>query len=176
MWRPGAPLYPLAGQDDPAAAAGSRGLTRSVLTALRLPREVNVDELFLFTLDDLESRLELGRNEYDALMGAWLLRKLLLNGRRSLVSAVADPRGYDARIRTKDDRPGPTIQLWGPEGAMVPDGTAATVDLTPQDFLKWPAVVMLDASSQPITLTVSDVIFYLANVAGAVPDVRLQFA
>jgi hypothetical protein len=37
------------------------------------------DDLFLFTLEDLDTRLQLHRGEYDALTLAWLLRKLLLN-------------------------------------------------------------------------------------------------
>jgi hypothetical protein len=46
------------------------------------------EELFIHTLDDLDRRLENSRGEYDALCMAWLLRKLLLNGRRSLLAQV----------------------------------------------------------------------------------------
>jgi uncharacterized small protein (DUF1192 family) len=40
---------------------------------------MTADELFLLTFEDLEERVALGRDEYDALISAWLLRKLLLD-------------------------------------------------------------------------------------------------
>ena len=43
------------------------------------------EQLLLGTLDDLDERLEIGRGEHDALCMAWLLRRLLLPRRRSLL-------------------------------------------------------------------------------------------
>src|SRR5438477_2642994 len=40
---------------------------------------MTADELFLLIFEDLEERVALGRGEYDALISAWLLRKLLLD-------------------------------------------------------------------------------------------------
>lgn len=126
---------------------------------------MNNDELFLFTVDDLEARLELGQPEYDALMAAWLLRKLLLNGRRSLLAAVADRRGAEVSFRVIDVRPEETIQLWGPEGNLVPQSGEPVRALVLNDFLRWIVIV---ARLGKARLTVKDLILYLANVAGAV--------
>jgi hypothetical protein len=53
------------------------------------------EQLFVHTIEDLETRLALNRGEYDALMMAWLIRKLLHNGHRSLLQIVARARGID---------------------------------------------------------------------------------
>jgi hypothetical protein len=52
------------------------------------PDRMTPEQLFLHTLEDLDSRLELRKGEYDALMMAWLLRKLLLGGEQCLLAIL----------------------------------------------------------------------------------------
>jgi hypothetical protein len=72
---------------------------------------MTVDELFLFTLEDLEQRVELGRGEYDALMAAWLLRKLLLD-ELPLIHEANRSRRLKLRFRMYDDLPDEGLVNW----------------------------------------------------------------
>jgi hypothetical protein len=82
---------------------------------------VTLDELFLFTFEDLEGRAQLGAGEYDALNMAWLLRKMLLRGRRSLVEQVVIAGGYtEPSFRVTDTSPPPGILGWHPNPARRP--------------------------------------------------------
>ena len=65
---------------------------------------MTADELFLLTFEDLEERVALGRGEYDALMSAWLLRKLLLD-EQPLVHRANRSRRLKLKFRMYDDRP-----------------------------------------------------------------------
>ena len=64
---------------------------------------MTADELFLLTFEDLEERVTLGRGEYDALMSAWLLRKLLLD-EQPLVHRANRSRRLKLKFRMYDDR------------------------------------------------------------------------
>ena len=75
---------------------------------------MNADDLFLATLDDLDARLELGRGEYDALCMAWLLRRLVFGGERSLVSKVNAERGLELVFAVRDDIRAEGVAGWYP--------------------------------------------------------------
>ena len=69
---------------------------------------VTPQQLFVHTIDDLDARLDLNRGEYDALMMAWLIRKLLHDGhfsRLSLASVELTTRIYPASRFTTSWRP-----------------------------------------------------------------------
>jgi hypothetical protein len=127
---------------------------------------VTVDELFLLTLEDLEERVRLGRGEYDALMSAWLLRKLLLDGDR-LVHRANRSRRLKLRFRMSDEQPSPGIQGWGPGYSLWPDPAVPPqcpiVELTLKQFLARPTLVAFGH-----TITVHDLIKFMANYEGAV--------
>jgi hypothetical protein len=124
--------------------------------------------LFLDTIDDLDNRLELGRGEYDALCMAWLLRKTLCGGRRSLVSLI-DP----------DDELSLTFTVWDWEVSSTAHGflplvptvdTYPTVDLGLKDFLRRPCVVVWEENdvSRRHLVSVERLIRFLADNWGAV--------
>jgi hypothetical protein len=126
------------------------------------------EELFIHTLDDLDRRLDHSQGEYDALGMAWLLRKLLLNGRRSLLAqAYSD---YESVTFTIHDN------------GVLPDGLGGVVVLQPIDgkptkelnlgaFLKEP---VFGVSWVDYHVPVKDLIAYLANVVGAVHMSRAE--
>jgi hypothetical protein len=140
------------------------------------------EELFLFTVEDLDDRLQLGKGEYDALGLAWLLRKLLLNGQRSLLSLVAEGRDVDPSF-TVLDHSIPMEPVYFGSLPLVPfDDDDPRIVLGHQAFLRHPAaqVVMDSERSAMRTVPVSDLIAFLANVEGAVhlsrPNERWQEA
>jgi hypothetical protein len=73
---------------------------------------MTADELFLLTFEDLEERVALGRGEYDALMSAWLLRKLLLD-EQPLVHRANRSRRLKVKFRMYDEQPPEGIEGWG---------------------------------------------------------------
>jgi hypothetical protein len=128
---------------------------------------VTIDELFLATVDDLESRVPLRRGEYDALMSAGLLRKLLLD-RWPLIDQVNRPptRQLDISYEVVDQRPPPAAYGWMLNGGLYPDAhrrQLPTVALTRGEFLRCP---VLGAFGE--TFTVRELIKFMANVHGAV--------
>jgi hypothetical protein len=97
---------------------------------------------------------------------AWLLRKLLLNDHRSLVSLITQsrpsvPRFVIHEIGELSTRMGGWIPLEPIEGKP-------TKALTLEEVLKYPAMGMSWSGDDGRLIPVSDLIAYLANVAGAV--------
>src|SRR5438094_6089576 len=86
--------------------------------------EMTADELFLFAVDDLEGRTQLGQGEYDALMMAALLRKLLIDD-TPLIHVVNRERRLALRFRVTDIGPPKSVapeDCWMPNDAFHPDG------------------------------------------------------
>jgi hypothetical protein len=116
------------------------------------------EDLFLATLIDLEQRLELGRAEYDALCIAWLLRRLFLGGRRSLIDLVNHGPGHiDLRFEVRDEMfqtdPTPNIAGWWP---MRPTGDGRpTAELSMTDFLARPGLVIWPGNDPTLRRDVS---------------------
>src|SRR6516225_2666286 len=105
---------------------------------------MTVDELFLFTLEDLEQRVELGRGEYDALMAAWLLRKLVLD-QHPLIHEANRSRRLKLRFRMYDNLPDEGVEGWGPGDALYPrpewGNWKPVVELSLAAFLSRPTLV-----------------------------------
>jgi hypothetical protein len=132
---------------------------------------MDADELFLLTLEDLEQRVQLGRGEYDALMSALLLRKVLLDD-HPLLHQVNRSRQLRVRFRLRDLTPPEGSQnIWSPGESLSPDvqapSSAATVDLTLDQFLARPVFV---AFGQEVS--VRELIKFMANNEGAVHMTR----
>ena len=127
------------------------------------------DRLFFHTLGDLESRAS-AADEYEVLMAAGLLRKLLLD-ETPLTDRVN--RQYRLRLRYRLSDVSPLEQLiyssnpmfWAIEDALDPDGALAykPMDATRDQFLK--RRIMRFGGRW---ITVHDIIDQLANVEGAV--------
>lgn len=130
---------------------------------------VDADRLFLHTLEDLERRTA-ATDEYEVLMSAALLRKLLLD-RTRLTDQVN--RGHRLDLRFRISAVSPYEQLlyednpvfWVIEDALDPDSALAYAPFgaTRDQFLA--RRVMRFSGSW---LTVRDVINQLANIEGAV--------
>jgi hypothetical protein len=127
---------------------------------------MTADELFLLTFEDLEERVALGRGEYDALMSAWLLRKLLLD-EQPLVHRANRSRRLKLKFRMCDDQPPAGIEGWGPGHFLWPDPENQSgrpiVELTLDQFLSRPTLVAFGH-----IITVRDLIKFMANYEGAV--------
>ena len=130
---------------------------------------VDVDRLFVHTLDDLERRTT-ATDEYEVLMSAALLRKLLLDGTR-LTDQVN--RIYRVDLRFRISAVSPYEQMlyednpvfWTIEDALDPDCnlTYAPYDATRDQFLAR-RVMRFNGT----WLNVRDAINQLANIEGAV--------
>jgi hypothetical protein len=130
---------------------------------------VEVDQLFVRTLDDLERRTN-ATDEYEVLMSTALLRKLLLDGTR-LTDQVN--RKYRVDLRFRISAVSPYEQLlyednpvfWAIEDALDPNCRLAYApyDATRDQFLA--RRVMRFSGTW---LSVRDVINQLANIEGAV--------
>ena len=130
---------------------------------------MDVDWLFLHTLDDLERRTT-AADEYEVLMSAALLRKLLLDQTR--VTDQANRR-YRLDLRFRISAVSPYEQLlyednpvfWAIEDALDPDIALAYApfDATRDQFLA--RRVMRFSESW---FAVRDVVNHLANIEGAV--------
>ena len=128
---------------------------------------MDLDELFLETLDDLEARIRPERIEYDVLGAAALLRKLLLGGGGSLVLQANRAPGrrlrvtYLVNLEPLDPKPRAHAVLDGLDPASA--STGVPTELSLDAFLTTP-VMRLDST----VVTVHDLIDYLAHTAGAV--------
>jgi hypothetical protein len=130
---------------------------------------MDVDRLFLHTLEDLE-RHTTAADEYEVLMSAALLRKLLLDQTR-LTDQVNRRYRLDLRFRISDVSPYEQFLyednpvFWAIEDALDPDSALAYApfDATLDQFLA--RRVMRFSGNR---LTVRDVINQLANIEGAV--------
>jgi len=130
---------------------------------------VDVNRLFEYTLRDLKQRTT-ATEEYEVLMSAALLRKLLLDGGR-LMDQVNRSHRLDLRFRISGVSPYEQLMyeqspmFWAIEDALDPESplTYAPFDATRDEFLK--RRVMRFAGSW---ITVRDVIDQLANIDGAV--------
>ena len=143
---------------------------------------MNIDDLFLLTLEDLEQRTTPGASEYDVLMSAGLMRKLVLDAGQSLVDQVNRTRRLKLTfwINQPDDAERMIRSLgavtWGLTGGLDPDTspsqhTAAHVNR--DQFLARTIIV-----NEGTNYSVADVIRTTANViggthAGPWKDVRL---
>jgi hypothetical protein len=138
----------------------SRTLWKGILQGM------TADELFLLTFEDLEERVALGRGEYDALISAWLLRKLLLD-EQPFVHRANRSRRLKLKFRMYDDQPPEGIEGWGPGYFLWPDpenqSGRPTVELTLDQFLSRPTLVAFGH-----IITVRDLIKFMANYEGAV--------
>ena len=132
---------------------------------------MDVDQLFLDTLDDLARRAKPPVAEYDVLMAAPLLRKLLLD-RRRLVDEVRRTRGGEVTFRINGRDPiwkiagSPPPAIWSIQDGLDPDTALARVE---------PVEVTLDQLLAKVVLvhggheeTVKDLIRHAAHVAGGV--------
>jgi hypothetical protein len=130
---------------------------------------VDVDELFIHTLDDLEQRIA-STDEYVVLMGAALLRKLLADGGR-LIDQVNRAHHLKLRFRISDVSPFEQMILadnpvfWSIEDALDPESPFAykPYDAKLDQFLAR-KIMRFDGH----WITAGDVIDQLANVEGAV--------
>jgi hypothetical protein len=130
---------------------------------------MDADQLFLHTLRELVDRTKVGAGEYDVLMSALPLRKLLLDPpmihqinrlrHERVVFRIADNGAYEAAVI--EDQP----IFWAAYEAISPrlgpHGTSKEVDL--KQLL---ATRVMRASD--VDVTVRDVISQVANVEGAV--------
>ncbi|GAA2370743.1 hypothetical protein Cme02nite_45150 [Catellatospora methionotrophica] len=127
-------------------------------------------QLFVHTLRDLDRRTALS-DEYEVLMGAALLRKLLLDQTRVMDRVN---RQFKLKLRFRYVGSGPMEELilsrkpvfWAIDDALDPEQGAPfgpVVDATLDQFLARPLMLF-----QNEMITVRDVIDQLANVEGAV--------
>jgi len=134
--------------------------------ATRTIKTVTVDELFLFTLEDLGERLDSGgKGEYDALLMAALLRKLLLDAEQ-LVHAVNRERRERIRFVVTDLSPPEGIQGWTVNDSFHPSGAwpeDSRIKLPLDGLLHRTAVVAFGEH-----VSVSALIKFLAHSYGAV--------
>jgi hypothetical protein len=130
---------------------------------------VDPQNLFAHTLSDLEKRIE-STDEYEVLMAAALLRKLLVDGGR-LMDQVNRSHGLKLRFRISDVSPfekmiyenGPV--MWSIEDALDPGSPLAyqPYDATRDQFLGR-RIMRFNGH----WITVGDVIDQVANVEGAI--------
>lgn len=130
---------------------------------------MDAQDLFMHTLSDLEKRIE-STDEYDVLMAAALLRKLLVDGGR-LMDQVNRAHRLKLRFRISDVSPLEKMiyeddpMMWSIEDALAPESPLAyqPYEATRDQFLS--RTIMRFNSHW---ITVGDVIDQLANVEGAV--------
>jgi hypothetical protein len=132
---------------------------------------MNRDTLFVRTLDDLAERTRPSADEYDVLLSAGLIRKLILD-ESPLVDQVN--RDRRVRIRYRISQPGPYEQMIVAEGPLywsIQDGldpetnlTASPVEEVTRDAFLARVVMYVGGKD----ITVRDTILHTANVVGAV--------
>jgi hypothetical protein len=131
---------------------------------------VDHSTLFLETLDDLGARLQRPRNEYDAVMAAALLRKLLLDS-PTLPDVVNTQRlkiGYVVNVRPP---------IWNEPGEPPPTMYSVEDGFDPETALVVPVpkTVSLDGLLSQIVagyrgqeVTAKDLVKYVAHTVGGV--------
>lgn len=130
---------------------------------------MDVDQLFVHTLRDLERRTA-ATDEYEVLLSAALLRKLLLDQER-LMDQVNRRYSLDLRFRISGVSPfeqqiwGSNPIFWALEDALDPESPLAYApfDATRDQFLRRRVMRFSET-----WITVRDVIDQLANIEGAV--------
>jgi hypothetical protein len=124
---------------------------------------MDVDRLFLETLDDLETRIRQDASEYDLLRAAALLRELLLDESRLVDQVNRAPKvSLRFRLRVKTPDPGNEFEFWlGLDPSAKGDVPISELDL--KELLRT-SLVFLPSSR----ITVRQVITLAANVRGGV--------
>lgn len=128
---------------------------------------MDADLLFIATLDDLDARSEPGRNEYDVLAIAALLRKLLLDSSRLLDLVNRERRiriRYVANRRHPPTDPPPIF--WSVQDGLDPNTALARSQ--PEELALDQLLSVTIIRIEGVDLSVHDVVDYLANVGGAV--------
>jgi hypothetical protein len=139
--------------------------------ALGSLHEVNRETLFLRTLDDLGRRVQPAIDEYEVLLIAGLLRKLLLD-KRSLIDQVNRERRLRIRYVINASRPvwesagSPPPVFWSIQDGLDPETALTAVEPKAVSRDELLAKVVMRARSEPVS--VKDVILHTANVVGAV--------
>lgn len=140
---------------------------------MNLRAEMQADQLFLRTLEDLDRRTTVA-DEYEALLAAGLLRKLLLD-EAPLIHQVNRYRRERIRFRINGETPLERIILadnpvfWAIGDAIKPDayqgrpGVSAPTDAKLDQFLARPVMCMRGER-----LSVGDLIKQVAHIDGAV--------
>jgi hypothetical protein len=124
--------------------------------------------LFLNTLDDLERRVTPGVNEYDVLMSAGLLRKLLLDApplvdqvnreRKLRIVYRINARGPDAVVL--EDEP----VYWSMQDGLEAEAGSGGAEEVSRDELLATEIALIRGRE----ITVRDTIDHTANVVGAI--------
>jgi hypothetical protein len=131
---------------------------------------VNRETLFLRTLDDMGRRVQPGLDEYEVLLIAGLLRKLLLD-RPSLMDQV-NPERLHIRYVINARRPiwelagSPPPAIWSIQEGLDPETSLGVVEPKAVSLDEFLATVVMRSENE--SLTVKDVIRHTANVVGAV--------
>lgn len=124
---------------------------------------MDLDRLFLETLDDLERRIQLDSTEYDLLRAAALLRELIVDESRLADQVNRPPRAplrFRLRVKTPASETG--FEIWlGIDPNTNLDVPIRELDLT--ELLRVPLVFL-----PPSRVTVRQVITLAANVRGGV--------
>lgn len=136
---------------------------------------MDIDRLFVYTLRDLEQRT-VADDEYEVLMSAALLRKLILDKGR-LMDQVNRSHRLDLRFRISSVSPleqlihGDNPLFWAIEDGLDPDSPLAYApfNATRDQFLAR-RVMRFEGS----WITVRDVIDQLANIEGAVHSGKVK--
>lgn len=126
------------------------------------------EELFIHTLEDIERRLQ-SKDEYEILMIAGLLRKLLLD-RESVVDIVNRKKRSKISFTVNDREPPqyPRMTFWSVEDGFDPDTALAPRLLKPininKDQLLARPVMIIDGH----VFSVKDLILHVSNIQGSI--------
>lgn len=127
---------------------------------------MEAERLFVHTLDDLRRRVE-SEQEYDVLMLAGLLRKLILDGGNSLAIKVSRSRSLKLVFRINFCAPPRVQHYWCVGDDLDPEATCernlTSVEVGLDTLLKTPVL----ASAEKV-FTVREIIVQAANKEGAV--------
>ncbi|MBA3262221.1 MAG: hypothetical protein H0T69_07100 [Thermoleophilaceae bacterium] len=94
------------------------------------------DSLFVETMDDLQRRISPGLRAYDVLMGAGLLRKLILDGGESLWVQANRNRGMTIRyhVVAPSELERATMTIGPMEFCSIGDGLDPETTMIPSDI------------------------------------------
>jgi hypothetical protein len=129
------------------------------------------DGLFLRTLEDLEARVERGADQYDVLMSAGLLRKLLIDS-PSLTDQVNRERRIQIRYRINAQRPiweiagGPPADYWSIQDGLDSETALLRPEVRDVGIDELLATTIMLVRGRAIT--VKDTIDHTSHVLGAV--------